>query len=190
MTAETARQVLMILRGNYPNDAWKLEGERAKPFVGAMLQQLGRYPDRLVLRAVGAIIEDVETLPSVPMMKKRIKAEINKVPEFNALPQGETNEAGREKVRNIIKAHKQRHKERKEGKGPAFGVEDVRPDVINYARERFPAISDANIVRNRDIFSWMKRMGQQVDGYHCRLVMSKFTGLVNPFMQYPLKKAD
>ena len=124
------------------------------------------------------------------MMKKRIKAEINKVPEFNALPQGETNEAGREKVRNIIKAHKQRHKERKEGKGPAFGVEDVRPDVINYARERFPAISDANIVRNRDIFSWMKRMGQQVDGYHCRLVMSKFTGLVNPFMQYPLKKAD
>lgn len=115
MTAETARQVLMILRGNYPNDAWKLEGERAKPFVGAMLQQLGRYPDRVVLRAVGAIIEDVETLPSVPMMKKRIKAEINKVPEFNALPQREINEAGREKVRNIIKAHKQRHKERKEG---------------------------------------------------------------------------
>lgn len=29
MTAETARQVLMILRGNYPNDAWKLEGDRA-----------------------------------------------------------------------------------------------------------------------------------------------------------------
>lgn len=105
MTAETARQVLMILRGNYPNDAWKLEGDRAKLFIGAMLQQLGRYPDRLVLRVVGAIIEDVETLPSVPMMKKRIKAEINKVPEFNALPQGETDEAGREKVRNIIKAH-------------------------------------------------------------------------------------
>lgn len=188
MTAETARQVLMILRGNYPNDAWKLEGERAKPFVGAMLQQLGRYPDRLVLRVVGAIIEDVETLPSVPMMKKRIKAEINKVPEFNALPQGETDEAGREKVRNIVKAHKQRHKERKEGKGPAFGVEDVRPDVADYARERFPAISDANIVRNRDIFSWMKRVSQQVDGYHCRLVMSKFTGLVDPFLQYPFKK--
>lgn len=188
MTAETARQVLMILRGNYPNDAWKLEGDRAKLFIGAMLQQLGRYPDRLVLRVVGAIIEDVETLPSVPMMKKRIKAEINKVPEFNALPQGETDEAGREKVRNIIKAHKQRHKERKEGSQAAFNIEDVRPAVVAYARERFPFISDANIVRNRDIFSWMKRVGQQVDGYHCRLVMSKFTGLVDPFLQYPFKK--
>lgn len=188
MTAETARQVLMILRGNYPNDAWKLEGERAKPFVGAMLQQLGRYPDRLVLRVVGAIIEDVETLPSVPMMKKRIKAEINKVPEFNALPQREINEAGREKVRDIIKTHKQQHKERKEGKGPAFGVEDVRPDVVNYARERFPSISDANLVRNRDVFAWMKRDGQQVDGYPCRLMMSKITGLVDPFLQYPFKK--
>ena len=188
MTAETARQVLMILRGNYPNDAWKLESDRAKLFMGAMLQQLGRYPDRLVLRVVGAIIEDVETLPSVPMMKKRIKAEINKVPEFNALPQGETDEAGREKVRNIIKAHKQRHKERKEGSQAAFNIEDVRPAVVAYARERFPSISDANIVRNRNIFSWMKRVGQQVDGYHCRLVMSKFTGLVDPFLQYPFKK--
>lgn len=188
MTAETARQVLMILRGNYPNDAWKLEGDRAKLFIGAMLQQLGRYPDRIVLRVVGAIIEDVETLPSVPMMKKRIKAEINKVPEFNALPQGETNEAGREKIRAIIEAHKQQHKERKEGKMPAFCVEDVRPDVVDYARERFPAISDANIVRNRDIFSWMKRDGQQVDGYHCFLRISKITGLVDPFLQYPFKK--
>ena len=169
MTAETARQVLMILRGNYPNDAWKLEGERAKPFVGA-------------------IIEDVETLPSVPMMKKRIKAEINKVPEFNALPQREINEAGREKVRDIIKTHKQQHKERKEGKGPAFGVEDVRPDVVNYARERFPSISDANLVRNRDVFAWMKRDGQQVAGYPCRLMMSKITGLVDRFLQYPFKK--
>lgn len=188
MTAETARQVLMILRGNYPNDAWKLEGERAKLVVGAMLQQLGRYPDRVVLRAVGAIIEDVETLPSVPMMKNRIKAEINKVPEFNALPQRETNEAGREKVRNIIKAHKQQHKERKEGSRAAFNIEDLQPSVVTYARERFPSISDANIVRNWDVFAWMKRERQQVDGYHCRLVMSKFTGLVDPFLQYPFKK--
>lgn len=188
MTAETARQVLMILRGNYPNDAWKLEGERAKPFVGAMLQQLGRYPDRIVLRVVGAIIEDVETLPSVPMMKKRIKAEINKVPEFNALPQRETNEAGREKVLNIIKAHKQQHKERKEGSRAAFNIEALQPSVVAYARERFPSISDANIVRNWDVFAWMKRERQQVDGYHCRLVMSKFTGLVDPFLQYPFKK--
>lgn len=188
MTAETARQVLMILRGNYPNDAWKLEGERAKPFVGAMLQQLGRYPDRLVLRAVGAIIEDVETLPSVPMMKKRIKAEINKVPEFNALPQREINEAGREKVRDIIKAHKQQHKGRKEGSQAAFNIKDVRPSIVAYARELFPSISDANLVRNRDVFAWMKRDGQQVDGYPCRLMMSKLTGLVDPFLQYPFKK--
>ena len=70
----------------------------------------------------------------------------------------------------------------------AFNIKDVQPSVVAYARERFPSISDANIVRNWDVFAWMKREGQQVDGYHCRLVMSKFTGLVDPFLQYPFKK--
>ena len=32
MTAETAKQILMILRGSYPADGWKLDADNAKLF--------------------------------------------------------------------------------------------------------------------------------------------------------------
>ena len=48
MTAETAKQILMILRGSYPADGWKLDADNAKLFIASMLAQLGKYPDRVV----------------------------------------------------------------------------------------------------------------------------------------------
>jgi hypothetical protein len=48
---------MKILRGSYPNDAWKLDGQNAEEFIGAMMLQLERYSDGDVLRAVGRVID-------------------------------------------------------------------------------------------------------------------------------------
>lgn len=70
MTSNTANQVLKILRGSYPNDAWKLSGQNGDEFIGAMMLQFERYSDGDVLRAVGRVIDSADTMPSVTMIER------------------------------------------------------------------------------------------------------------------------
>ena len=103
MTADTAKQILMILRGSYPAEGWKLDGDNAKAFIASMLMQLGKYPDRFVLRAAQQAIDaSPERIPSVPLMAKMIKAEVNKVQEYKELPTPPVNEAGRKRIHEML----------------------------------------------------------------------------------------
>lgn len=183
MTAETAKQILMIFRGNYPGEGWKLEGDRGKLFVVALLDQLGKYPDRFTLRAAQKAIDaSPGNIPSIPLMKQIIKQAVNAVPEYKALPGAEMSQAGRQRVADMVKDVKEKWHS-KDWHGQT--IADVPDDVAAFARRHFHDISDATIVRNSDVFAAGLREGMQIDGYKYYFLLGKLTGGVWPVVKYP-----
>lgn len=186
MTAETAKQILMIFRGNYPGEGWKLEGDRGKLFVVALLDQLGKYPDRFALRAAQKAIDaSPGNIPSIPLMKQIIKQAVNAVPEYRALPGAEMSQAGRQRVVDMVKDVKRKWHS-KDGHGRT--IADVPDDVAAFARRHFHEISDATIVRNSDVFAAGLCECMKIDGNPYYYIMGKLTGAVWPVVKYTCLK--
>lgn len=182
MTAETAKQVLMILRGSYPADGWKLDGDNAKLFIASMLAQLGKYPDRLVMRAIEKAIEaSPEKIPSVPLIRQIVKQEVNAVQEYKALPTPPINEEGRQRIKSKIDKMQDRwskNKTREKEKKPP-SIDDLPGDLIEFARRVFPDMDDATIIRNADVFQEGKRSAMRMGDNKCRFLYQPETGLVD-----------
>lgn len=168
MTADTAKQILMILRGSYPAEGWKLDGDNAKAFIASMLMQLGKYPDRFVLRAAQQAIDaSPERIPSVPLMAKMIKAEVNKVQEYKELPTPPVNEAGRKRIHEMLsrvqKGFKQDPKEKKQP-----SIEDLPEDLVDYIKRTLPNMDDETIMKNADVFKDGRACGMRMGSKKCR----------------------
>lgn len=168
MTAETARNIMKILRGSYPNDAWKLDGQNAEEFIGAMMLQLERYSDGDVLRAVGRVIDGADSMPSVTMIKKEVKRKLNQVPDYQALPEAPVNEAGRKRIHDMISGLRSRWTKRpdKEKKPPS--LDDVPKDLVDYIKRTFPNMDDETIMKNADIFKDGRACGMRMGNKRCR----------------------
>ncbi len=182
MTAATAKQILMIIRGSYPSDGWKLDGDNAKLFVASMLAQLGKYPDRLVLRAIEKAIESSpEKLPSVPLIRQIVKQEVNAVQEYKALPTPPINEAGRQRIKDKIEKIQERwnnSKNREKEKKPP-DISDLPRDLVEFVRRMYPDMDDATIIRNADVFKEGKRSAMRMGDNKCRFLYQPETGLVD-----------
>lgn len=167
MTSNTANQVLKILRGSYPNDAWKLSGQNGDEFIGAMMLQLERYSDGDVLRAVGRVIDSADTMPSVTMIKKEVKRKINAVPDYQALPEAPVNEAGRKRIHEMLsRVQKGFKQDPKEKKPPS--IDDLPADLVDYIKRTFPNMDDETIVRNADVFKDGRACGMRIGNKRCR----------------------
>lgn len=178
MTAETARNIMKILRGSYPNDAWKLDGQNAEEFIGAMMLQLERYSDGDVLRAVGRVIDGADSMPSVTMIKKEVKRKINAVPDYQALPEAPVNEAGRQRIHNMISGLRSRWtRPNKEKKPPS--LDDVPKDVIEFARRAVPGIPDELIIKNIPAFKEGLACNMRMGNEYMRFWLDPNTGLVS-----------
>lgn len=183
MIAATAKQVLMILRGSYPADGWKLDGDNAKTFIAAMLAQLGKYPDRIVMRAVEKAIEaSPEKIPSVPLIRQSVKQEINAVQEYKALPTPPINEEGRQRIKEKIEKIQEywgneKGNREKEKKPPS--IDDLPSDLIEFVRRMYPDMDDATIIRNADVFKEGKRSAMRMGDNKCRFLYQPETGLVD-----------
>ena len=180
MTADTAKQILMILRGSYPAEGWKLDGDNAKAFIASMLMQLGKYPDRFVLRAAQQAIDaSLERIPSVPLMAKMIKAEVNKVREYKELPTPPVNEAGRKRIHGMIDDLRSKWTKRpnKEKKPPS--LDDVPKDVIEFARRAVPGIPDELIIKNVPAFKEGMACNMRMGNEYMRFWLDPNTGLVS-----------
>lgn len=179
MTAETARNVMKILRGSYPNDAWKLDGQNAEEFIGAMMLQLERYSDGDVLRAVGRVIDSADSMPSVTMIKKEVKRKINAVPDYQALPEAPVNEAGRKRIYGMIDDLRSKWTKRpnKEKKPPS--LDDVPKDVIEFARRAVPGIPDELIIKNVPAFKEGLACNMRMGNEYMRFWLDPNTGLVS-----------
>lgn len=179
MTAETARNIMKILRGSYPNDAWKLDGQNAEEFIGAMMLQLERYSDGDVLRAVGRVIDGADSMPSVTMIKKAIKRKLNVVPDYQALPEAPVNEAGRKRIHDMIDDLRSKWTKRpnKEKKPPS--LDDVPKDVIEFACRAVPGIPDELIVKNAADFQEGMACNMRIGNEYTRFWLDPNTGLVS-----------
>lgn len=167
MTAETARNIMKILRGSYPNDAWKLDGQNAEEFIGAMMLQLERYSDGDVLRAVGRVIDGADSMPSVTMIKKEVKRKLNQVPDYQALPEAPVNEAGRKRIHEMLsRVQKEFKQDPKEKKPPS--IEDLPEDLVDYIKRTFPNMDDETIMKNADIFKDGRACGMRMGNKRCR----------------------
>ena len=179
MTAETARNIMKILRGSYPNDAWKLDGQNAEEFIGAMMLQLERYSDGDVLRAVGRVIDGADSMPSVTMIKKEVKRKLHQVPDYQALPEAPVNEAGRKRIHGMIDDLRSKWTKRpdKEKKPPS--LDDVPKDVIEFARRAVPGIPDELIVKNAADFQEGMACNMRIGNEYTRFWLDPNTGLVS-----------
>lgn len=179
MTSNTANQVLKILRGSYPNDAWKLSGQNGDEFIGAMMLQLSRYSDGDVLRAVGRVIDGADSMPSVTMIKKEVKRKLNQVPEYQSLPEAPVNEAGRKRIHGMIDDLRSKWTKRpdKEKKPPS--LDDVPKDVIEFARRAVPGIPDELIVKNAADFQEGMACNMRIGNEYTRFWLDPNTGLVS-----------
>lgn len=179
MTSNTANQVLKILRGSYPNDAWKLSGQNGDEFIGAMMLQLERYSDGDVLRAVGRVIDSADTMPSVTMIKKEVKRKINAVPDYQALPEAPVNEAGRKRIHDMISGLRSQWTKRpnKEKKPPS--LDDVPKEIIEFARRAVPGIPDELLVKNRAAFKEGMACNMRMGSEYMRFWLDPNTGLVS-----------
>lgn len=178
MTAETARNVMKILRGSYPNDAWKLDGQNAEEFIGAMMLQLERYSDGDVLRAVGRVIDSADTMPSVTMIKKEVKRKINAVPDYQALPEAPVNEAGRKRIHDMISGLRSQWKRPDKEKKPP-SLDDVPKDIIEFARRAVPGIPDELIIKNAPVFKEGMACNMRMYSLPMRFWLDPNTGLVS-----------
>lgn len=181
MTAETAKQILMIFRGSYPSDGWKLDGDNAKMFVAAMLAQLRKYPDRLVLRATEKAIEaSPGKIPSVPLIRQIIKQDLNTIQEYRALPEPPIDEEGRQRIKDKIESVQTRWKAAKERtETTKKDIDDLPRDIVEFARRVFPNMDDDTIVRNEDVFADRKRSMMRMGENKLRLYYEPETGLVD-----------
>ena len=179
MTAETARNIMKILRGSYPNDAWKLDGQNAEEFIGAMMLPLDRNRDGDVYRAVGRGIDGADSMPSVTMIKKEVKRKLNAVPDYQALPEAPVNEAGRERIHGMIDALRSKWTKRpnKEKKPPS--LDDVPKDVIEFARRAVPGIPDELIIKNVPAFKEGMTCNMRMGNEYMRFWLDPNTGLVS-----------
>lgn len=179
MTAETARNIMKILRGSYPNDAWKLDGQNAEEFIGAMMLQLERYSDGDVLRAVGRVIDGADSMPSVTMIKKEVKRKLNQVPDYQALPEAPVNEAGRKRIHDMISGLRSQWTKRpdKEKKPPS--LDDVPKDIIEFARRAVPGIPDELIIKNVPAFKEGLACNMRMGNEYMRFWLDPNTGLVS-----------
>ena len=172
MTSNTANQVLKILRGSYPNDAWKLSGQNGDEFIGAMMLQLSRYSDGDVLRAVGRVIDGADSMPSVTMIKKEVKRKLNQVPEYQSLPEAPVNEGMIDDLRS-----KWTKRPNKEKKPPS--LDDVPKDVIEFARRAVPGIPDELIIKNVPAFKEGMACNMRMGNEYMRFWLDPNTGLVS-----------
>lgn len=179
MTSNTANQVLKILRGSYPNDAWKLSGQNGDEFIGAMMLQFERYSDGDVLRAVGRVIDSADSMPSVTMIKKEVKRRINAVPDYKALPEAPVNEAGRKRIHDMISGLRSQWTKRpdKEKKPPS--LDDVPKDIVEFARKAVPGITDELIIKNAPAFKEGLACNMRMGSEGLRFWLDPNTGLVS-----------
>ncbi len=182
MTAETAKQILMILRGSYPADGWKLDADNAKLFIASMLAQLGKYPDRVVMRAIEKAIEaSPEKIPSVPLIRQIVKQEVNAVQEYKALPTPPINEEGRQRIKDKIDKIQERwsnSKNREKEKKPP-DISDLPRDLIEFVHRVFPDMDNATIIRNADVFRDGQRSAMMMGTDKCKFSYQPETGLVD-----------
>ena len=179
MTADTAKQILMILRGSYPAEGWKLDGDNAKAFIASMLMQLGKYPDRFVLLAAQQAIDaSPERIPSVPLMAKMIKAEVNKVQEYKELPTPPVNEVGRKRIHEMLSRVQKGFKQAPKEKKPP-SVEDLDADLLEYIHRQFPNMDDETIMKNDDVFKDGRACGMRMGSKKCRFRYDEATKQVD-----------
>lgn len=178
MTAETARNIMKILRGSYPSEAWKLDGQNAEEFIGAMMLQLEHYSDGEVLRAVGRVIDSSDSMPSVTMIKKEVKHKRNQVPDYQALPEAPVNEAGRKRIHDMISGLRSQWKRPDKEKKPP-SLDDVPKDVIEFARRAIPGIPDELIVKNVPAFKEGMACNMRMGNEYMRFWLDPNTGLVS-----------
>lgn len=189
MTAEITDKILQILRGSYPNDAWKLEGKRAKEWTVVMLAIFGKYSNEDVYKAVAKCVLECESMPSMSIIRKTIVASKNAVPDFVELPQS-VNKIGKDRITAIINAAiEKRNKKQKEeddiDQNDREYYSSLSDDLIEFAKRKFPDISLRLIDRNRSEFDFVKSQRGMIDGFPLGLRIDKLTGNISTVVGYP-----
>lgn len=185
MTAETATKVVQYLKACYPNDAWKLDGKAGGNTAGLMHRLFQKYPDDLVMKAVLAVTEESEQLPSLVTIRKTIKQMMNAVPEYKPEPQALESAIVNGRIKDIIEAARERAKDHQRQQKEGFGLD---PNIIAYARTKFPGISERQIYDNLREFTAAWESNEQVEGNPIRLKMDPGTGIVYTVVFYRTKK--
>lgn len=193
MTAEMAKNALQILQGYYPGEAYKLTGVSGKRFADVMLAVFAKTDDYVVLKALKAVCDESDMLPSITMIRKAVKAIGNRVPEYQSLPEGTVSVVGKERIAEIMSEAKKRWAERQQKQYVAADPNDADyyrlPDeLVRFARRKFPDISLQRIYDNQEEFEWNYRQRGQCDGLPLGLVINKYTGDIYNHVYVPAEQ--
>jgi hypothetical protein len=166
----------MILRGSYPNDAWKLEGTHAREMTAMMLAIFRNADDADVMKAVEKCVIECETLPSMSTIRKVISSRKNAIPEYKALPGSDIeNPDARERIQRIINEAQEKHRKQKSGEyHPAMSKK-----IVDFAKRKFPDMADELIEKNYDVFEEGVSLGMRMDGNPMGFQLNKKTGDVS-----------
>lgn len=194
MTGTMTDKILQTLRGSYPNDAWKLEGDRANEWTTMMLAIFGKYSDADVYEAVAKCVLACDSLPSMAVIRKAIVAKKSAVPYFVALPQS-TNRIGKERIDVIVNAaiakrNKKQEAEKNIDPNDSEYYSNLPQGLIDFARRKFPDISLKLIDKNRNEFDFVREQVSKLDGFPLGLRMDKKTGDIYTVVGYPQSLLD
>lgn len=191
------KNIIVILRGNYPAESWKLEGNNAKAFAVVMSKKLGKYTDTEVFDALDDAMEDSpKNLPSVVAIRAAVKRRKNTVPDYRALPAPEVNPKGINRIKNLICSVKKRWHDHyaddlETGQGwhwPPSTTQHEREEISRFARHYFPDIEDKQIAEDFEVFREEYRSRGVIDGHKTALRMDKYTGQVYRVLPHTLRK--
>lgn len=191
MTAEIVNKIREVLQGYYPGEAYKLTGVLGTRFSNAMMGVFAKTDDRVVLEALESVCNGSDNLPSVPMIRKAVKEIANRIPDYVALPAPEQEPVNPDLIGDLLAAAKKRARERQEARTTRdidpndADYYQVPPELVAFARRKFPEISLKRIAENESEFSWNYRMGGMCDGHPMGLVPDPFSGLISNHIYIP-----
>lgn len=192
MTPEDVEGIIEILAGNYPAEAWKLNGRTGKGFAAAMSKRFAKIETDAVFDALDGVMEENKTMPSVTVIWNAVKNKKNRVPDFKALPEAaapQVNQQGVKRAKEMLNRFRNWHNMNMTGPGakqpwhwpPSASEREIKA-LSKFAATLFPDITESQIATNFDVFREQYRLRGWLDGHRTKLVIDKYTGLVDQFV--------
>lgn len=177
MTENTATMAIDIMKAYFPMDAGRLEGDRGKAFKSVIVNEFYKTEDETFILALKRLLPACKHIPTIYELKEAVRGQNERNKGIPVIEPPKANPLGIAKVKEIIanSLYGMRKAEKREPTEDEMEVylNELNPELIDYARRAFPYISIKTIYRNSaDILEHLVS-GGMMDGHRLRMYLDK-----------------
>lgn len=177
MTENTATMAIDIMKAYFLMDSGRLEGDRGKAFKSVIVNEFYKTDDETFILALKRLLPACKHIPTIYELKEAVRGQNERNKGVPAIEPLKVNPLGVAKVKEIISnsLYSVRKAERREPTEEEVEVylNELNPELIDYARRAFPDISIKTIYRNSaDILEHLVS-GGMMDGHRLRMYLDK-----------------